>query len=212
MKKILMITVALVSLFSEADAQLKRTWKRQIYGGYNKTLRSEVLPECTNVDLNLASKHDWLFNTGFTHSKYKSKLNQASFTGIPVTAKPSVTIQQFNFSAGRRFDFRPKWSISALAGLSYTKCTYPVSIQHHFIKVGGLFLFEGTGAQMATAQALGIHLNGELNYNVSENMMLHAGYMYDFNSAHKTGGFTMGIRIGVIKQKNGARNISRINL
>lgn len=207
MKKILLLTLVLVSLSTIADAQLKRTWKRQIYVGYNKTLRSQVLPECTNLDVNLASKQDWLFNVGFTHAKYKSNLNTAGFSAFPLSAKPSVTIQQFNLSAGRRFDLKPKWSISTLAGLSYTHCVEPKSIHNHDVKVGGLFLATYTGASMQTKNALGIHLNAELNFNLCENMMLHAGYMYDFNAAHKTGGFTMGIRIGVIKQKNGTKRI-----
>lgn len=212
MQKLIMILTAFLLLVNTSNAQLKKTWKNQIYGGINKSLRSEALSVSHNYDLTYVSKQDWLFNSGFTYMKYISSLNQAGFSGINFSAKPTIKVKQINLSVGRRVDLSPKWSLSLYAGISYTHCTYPTDINNYTIKYG-VFIpisYNRTSAEYAAKESLGLHLNSELNFYLCDNIMLHAGYMYDFNSAHNTGGFTIGGRVGLMKQKHGTRRISSL--
>lgn len=215
MQKLVMVCWIFFLITHSGNAQLTRTWKPQIYGGYNVTRLTENTPKSINFDLTYVTKEQWLFNSGYTRAQYISDLNQRGSTPSLLSSKPSVKVHQFNISAGRRFDLLPKWSISTYAGLSFTHCIYPVELVNQTMKYGYYpitFSASYTGAHYAVKNALGMHVNGEVNFLLCENIMLHAGYMYDFNEAHRTGGFTFGGRIGLMKQKYGTRSISKIRI
>jgi hypothetical protein len=210
MRKSILILVAFLLIISSGNAQLKRTWKRQIYGGLSKSLRSENHSPMDNYDMTFVSKYDWLFNGGFTYSRYKSKMDIPTMGGLNIASKPNTTFRQFNLSVGKRVDLSPKWGLSLYSGISYTHYSYPNIAQTNSSKYGVIYpiSLSYVSASYVTKQSIGLHLNSELNFYLCDNIMMYVSYMHDYNDAHETEGFFLGGRFGLLKQKNGTRRLS----
>jgi hypothetical protein len=215
MQKLILLLTAFILITNSGNAQLKRTWKRQIYGGLSKSLRSEKTSPTDNYDMTFVSKYDWLFNAGFTYSQYRTKLDIPSTGGINIASMPMTTYRQFNLSVGKRVDLSPKWGLSLYSGISYTHCTYPIAAYGNSKKYGILIpvTVSYISASYSTKQSIGLHLNSELNFYVCDNIMMYISYMHDFNTAHIGKGVFLGGRFGLMKQKHGTRRFAaRVNI
>ncbi len=212
MKNSLFTIIAFLFLINNSIAQLSKTWKPQIYVGFNKVFGGKQFIKSENYDLNYVTKTQWLFNIGCTHSKYGISPKNQSFPGNPLSTNPKINLLQFNLSAGKRFDLLPKWSIAMYSGLSFTHYKYANAFYNHTIKFNSYVpvSLSGVGMTFTHKKSFGIHLNGEISFYLCENMTIQAGYVLDINKALYTGGFTVGGRVGLIKQKYGTRNISKI--